>query len=44
MMNPISGDGNEQDFLQGYDIKQIEINTIASSFGGIGSYVTDLHR
>jgi hypothetical protein len=42
MMNPISG--NEKDFLQGYEIKQIEINTISSSFGGIGSHVTELHR
>ncbi|CAB4025306.1 glutathione synthetase-like [Paramuricea clavata] len=42
MMNPISG--SEKDFLQGYEIKQIEINTISSSFGGIGSHVTELHR
>ena len=44
MMNPKPGTENQQDFLQGYDIKQIEINTIASSFGGIGSRVTELHR
>jgi hypothetical protein len=43
-MNPISGIENQQDFLHGYDIKQIEINTISSSFGGIGSRVTELHR
>ena len=43
MMNPKSSE-NQQDFLQGYDIKQIEINTIASSFGGIGSRLTELHR
>ena len=30
--------------LEDYEIKQIEINTIASSFGGIGSRLTHLHR
>ncbi|XP_028410101.1 glutathione synthetase-like [Dendronephthya gigantea] len=42
MMNPISED--TKDFVHGYEIKQIEINTIASSFAGIGSRVTGLHR
>ena len=27
-----------------YDIKQIEMNMIAASFGGLGSFVEKLHR
>ena len=52
MMNPpstcaangTSGEKKPDVKLEDYEIKQIEINTIASSFGGIGSRLTDLHR
>ena len=54
MMNPVDGsthitnrNSNEKEQTsksEDYEIKQIEINTIASSFGGIGSRLTNLHR
>ena len=39
-----NGHSKEQEFQRDYELKQIEINMIASSFSGLGSKTCQLHR
>ena len=44
MIEPVKKDGNSLENIRPYEMKQVELNTIAAAIAGLCTLVSKLHR